>query len=115
MKIIISFVFILMGILCFTSCELDNYDAPGGSIYGVLLDEVTGDSIQSDIFDGARIALVEIDAEFENPQKLYQIIKTDGSFRNNLMFEGLYSMPSIQDGNFHTICVSNRICRGHFS
>lgn len=96
---IISFIFLAVAVM--TSCELDNYDYPQGSLHGAILDQETGDTVQSDIFDGARLALIEIDEEYENPQKQYFVIKPDGSYRNDLVFEGLYAVPSIEDGNFH--------------
>jgi hypothetical protein len=101
MKTIKSIAFILLAIAVTTSCELDNYDFPQGSIHGAILDQETGDTVQSDIYDGARIALVEINEEYENPQKQYYVIKPDGSYRNDMVFEGLYAVPSIEDGNFH--------------
>lgn len=101
MKTIKSICLSLLAIAVITSCELDNYDFPDASIHGALIDQETGDSIQSDIFDGARIALVEIHEDYENPQKQYLIVKPDGSFRDDMFFEGLYAVPSIEDGNFH--------------
>lgn len=101
MKTIRSISFILLAIAVMTSCELDNYDYPQGSLHGALIDQETGDTVQSDIFDGARLALIEINEEYENPQKQYFVIKPDGSYRNDLVFEGLYAVPSIEDGNFH--------------
>lgn len=101
MKTIKSISFILLAIAVMTSCELDNYDSPEGSIHGTIIDQETGEAVQSDIYDGARIALIEISDEYENPQKQYYIIKTDGTFRNDMIFEGLYAVPSIEDGNFH--------------
>ena len=101
MKKISSILFIILGIALITSCELDNYDYPDASIHGALIDEETGEMVQSDIYDGARIALVEIDTAFENPQRLYLNIKTDGSYRNDLIFSAQYAVPSIEDGNFH--------------
>ncbi len=101
MKTIRSISFILLAVAVMTSCELDNYDYPQGSLHGALIDQETGDTVQSDIFDGARLALIEINEEFENPQKQYFVIKPDGSYRNDLVFEGLYAVPPIEDGNFH--------------
>ncbi|MCA1746238.1 MAG: DUF3823 domain-containing protein [Bacteroidales bacterium] len=91
----------LLGVAVMTSCELDNYDFPESSIQGALIDLETGETIQSDIYDGARIPLIEIHEDYENPQTRYLIIKTDGTFRNDLMFDGLYAVPAIEDGNFH--------------
>ncbi len=101
MKTIKSILFILLALAVVTSCELDNYDYPEGSIHGALIDQETGDTVQSDIFDGAEIPLVEIHEDYENPQIRYLIIKPDGSYRNDMVFEGLYAVPSIENGNFH--------------
>ena len=101
MKTIKSLALILLGVLCMTSCELDNYDYPESSLHGTFLDQETGEAVQSDIYDGTRIGLIEIDEAYENPQKRYLIVKTDGTYQNDMMFDGLYAMPSIEDGNFH--------------
>ncbi|MDA3820987.1 MAG: DUF3823 domain-containing protein [Bacteroidales bacterium] len=101
MKTIKSLALILLGVLCMTSCELDNYDFPESSLHGTFFDQETGEAVQSDIFDGTRIGLVEIDEAYENAQKRYLIVKTDGTYQNDLMFDGLYGVPSIEDGNFH--------------
>lgn len=101
MKTINKIILMLLGVAVITSCELDNYDYPESSIQGALIDEVTGEAVQSDIYDGARIPLIEIHEDFENPQRQYLTIKTDGTFRNDLMFDGLYAVPAIEDGNFH--------------
>ena len=101
MKTIKYISIFLLGMVLLNACELDNYDYPDASIHGALIDQETGDTVQSDIFDGARIALVELHEDYENPQNQYLTIKTDGTFRNDLMFSGLYAVPSIEDGNFH--------------
>jgi hypothetical protein len=101
MKTIKLIILSLLGVALVTSCEFDNYDFPESSIYGALIDQETRETVQSDIFDGARIPLIEIHEDFENPQIRYLTIKTDGTFRNDLMFDGLYAVPSIEDGNFY--------------
>lgn len=101
MKTINKIILILLGVALMASCELDNYDYPDSSIQGALIDQETGETVQSDIYDGARIPLIEIHEDFENPQRQYLTIKTDGTFRNDLMFDGLYAVPAIEDGNFH--------------
>lgn len=100
MKTIKSLTLILLGILGLSSCELDNYDMPESSLHGSFIDKETGDLVESDIYDGTRIALIEIKEEYENPQKQYLIVKPDGTYRNDLMFDGLYAVPAIEDGNF---------------
>ena len=100
MKPITSIAIICLAIFLVTSCELDNYDEPSSSLFGALIDAETGDTVQSDIYSGSRIALVEINELYENPQRRYLVIKPDGSYENTMMFDGLFAVPAIEDGNF---------------
>lgn len=83
--------------LIFTSCELDNYDGPDSVIYGGIYDAETKELVRQDLIDGAQIEYVE--HGFKNPITQYQILKNDGTFRNNLMFSGTYTMQLVR-GNF---------------
>lgn len=81
----------------FTSCELDNYEAPNATMSGSIFDIETNELVRQDIVDGAQIEYIE--HGFENPQTQYQIIKNDGTYRNNLMFAATYTMH-LRRGNF---------------
>lgn len=83
--------------LVFTSCELDNYDGPDSVIYGGIYDAETNELVRQDLIDGTQIEYVE--HGFKNPITQYQIVKNDGTFRNNLMFSGTYTMQLVR-GNF---------------
>ncbi|MCD7972218.1 MAG: DUF3823 domain-containing protein [Candidatus Azobacteroides sp.] len=83
--------------LLFHSCELDNFDGPDATIYGGIYDMETKELVRQDIVSGAQIEYVE--HGFQNPVTQYQIIKNDGTYRNNLMFSGTYTMQ-LQRGNF---------------
>ena len=93
---------IYFSILCgvaslFTSCELDNYDAPNASMSGGVYDMETNELVRQDIVEGAQIEYIE--HGYTNPQTQYQVIRNDGTFRNNLMFAGTYTMH-LRRGNF---------------
>ena len=79
------------------SCELDNYDAPDASLYGTFLDAETGEPVGMDIINGPQIQYVE--HGYDTPQNQYMVIKNDGSYRNNLMFSGKYTITSL-NSNF---------------
>lgn len=84
--------------VCFSSCELDNYDAPNAKIYGKIIDSETGEAIQQEILEGSRIDYVEL-GDFKNPPTQQMRFKTDGSYRNDLMFSGKYRIQA-RRGNF---------------
>jgi hypothetical protein len=80
------------------SCKLDNYDAPSASVYGKIVD-ANGEAVQSDISGlGVKITYIE-QGDFESPQKQSIGLKGDGTYRNNLMFPGVYDF-FIKDANF---------------
>lgn len=89
---------IIVSLLCVYSCELDNYDAPNAKIYGKIIDSETGEAIQQEILEGSRIDYVEL-GDFKNPPTQQMRFKTDGSYRNDLMFSGKYHIQA-QRGNF---------------
>jgi hypothetical protein len=92
-------LFIIVVLLAsFTSCELDNYDAPNAKIHGKVIDSATGEAIQQEILEGARIDYIEL-GDFENPPTQQMRFKTDGTYRNDLMFSGRYHIQA-RRGNF---------------
>lgn len=95
MKKILLIIPILL--IAFNSCELDNYDAPDAKIFGSVIDEETGDPIPQEILEGSRVDYVELG--YENPPTQQLRFKTDGSYRNDLMFSGMYHIQA-RRGNF---------------
>ena len=98
MKNIHLYLFLLCGILCFNSCELDNYEGPNASLSGSFIDSETGELIESDIINGTKIELIE--HGYENPAAYFLIVNVDGTYRNDMLFENTYSIPPIMGGNF---------------
>lgn len=82
------------------SCELDqldNYDGPDSTISGGIYDRETGELVEQDIINGMQIEYVE--HGFDNPQTQYMVVKNDGTYRNDLMFSGTYTIQPVR-GNF---------------
>lgn len=92
----ISLAYLFFSLLAFTSCdvfELDNYDEPGETLHGAVVDSETGDSIQTDQgSEGIRVRMVQLDYS-ENPDEgLDFYCMPDGSFNNTKVFEGVYNV-----------------------
>mgnify|MGYP003572098673 CR=1 FL=1 len=100
MKKIQILIFLLCGVLCFSSCELDNYPGPTGSLSGALIDSETGEQVQGDIISGTQIEYMELDYDTVNPPIQRLVVKVDGSYRNDMMFEGDYTILPLTRGNF---------------
>lgn len=97
-----KFVIYILSIisLLITSCniyDLDNYGAPDSIFHGQVIDKETGDTIQQELILGSVIEYVELG--FENPQIQQLRFHTKGTFRNNLMFSGEYTVQPVR-GNF---------------
>ena len=91
-------IIILIAGLGMSSCELDNYESPSASLSGAIIDKQTGLPVEGDIISGTQIEVVE--QGFENPSIQRLIVKTDGTYRNDLMFEGMYKILPLRRGNF---------------
>lgn len=87
-----TFSIILGAALLFSavSCELDNYDGPDAQIYGAVYDSETGDLIEQDINNGSRIVYMELG--WDNPVEQYMRFKSNGEYRNNIMFSADYDI-----------------------
>jgi len=96
-KLNIYYTIFLLSSFSLVSCELDNYSAPDSVIYGSIYDIADTTLVRQDIINGAQIEYVE--HGYTNPTTQYQIIKNDGTYRNNLMFSNTYTMQLVR-GNF---------------
>ncbi|MCM4169377.1 hypothetical protein KCTC52924_00410 [Arenibacter antarcticus] len=100
MKSIRTFSIALIGLLLLNSCELtelDNYNGPNATIHGGVYDQETGELVQQDIINGMAIEYIE--HGYDNPHTQYIVVKNDGTFRNNIMFSGDYTIQPVR-GNF---------------
>jgi hypothetical protein len=93
MKTIKYFLFICLLPLAFTACEIDNYDEPAETLYGIIIDKNTGKGLQADMTcdRGIRLKLMEYSWS-ENPTPYYFIGKQDGSFNHTKIFKGHYGI-----------------------
>jgi hypothetical protein len=101
-------VLCLVSIL-FNCCELDNYDGPDATISGGIYDIETNELVSQDIILGVQIEYIELG--WDNPQIQYMISQTDGTYRNNLMFSGSYTIRPVR-GNFVPIDEQEIMVKG---
>lgn len=84
----------------FTACEIDNFDEPDAGIQGTVIDETTGQPMETAVKkESMSIRLVEISyAKDENtvvtPQDLN--MKQDGTYSHNKLFAGTYTVIPFQ-------------------
>ena len=83
--------------VCFNSCQIDNFKAPDAQFFGSVIDDETNQPIQQDIINGSRIDYIELG--FENPNIRQIVFQTDGTFRENNLFSGTYEVQALR-GNF---------------
>lgn len=98
MKKIKTFAMLAILALMTTACEKDNYDAPDATIHGSFIDCDTGQLVEQDIYNGTVIEYVE-----EGYSAIEtMVVKNDGTYRNNLIFSGNYTMTPVR-GNFEPV------------
>lgn len=93
---------LITGMIFVYSCELDNYSLPDKILEGSVVDQVTGENIQTRQPDGIKIRLLE--EGFENPQPYDFWTKSDGTFRDTRLFAGKYSVV-VMEGAFEDSSV----------
>ena len=103
MKNIQILIYLLFSMVLINSCELDNYAEPNASLSGAIIDQKTGEPVQSDIISGTKIELIE--HGYENPSIQQIVVKVDGTYRDDMMFPGTYSIISFKAGKF---CSNDR-------
>lgn len=91
---IFKITILLLIIPVFTSCELDNYPAPDGKLSGKIIDQETGELIETDIIDGTTIKLLEHGYDNVTPQ--YLRVKNNGTYVNSLLFRNSYTVQPEQ-------------------
>lgn len=113
MKSIKTFSIALASLFLLGGCELndlDNYEGPNAAINGAIYDKETGELVQQDIINGMQIEYIE--HGFENPQTQYIVVKNDGTYRNNLMFAGDYTIRPVR-GNFVPVEAEEIVVKGN--
>jgi hypothetical protein len=89
-------LYTIVALFTFSSCglfEVDNYDAPGETLQGEVVDVVTGERVLTDQgSEGIRVRTLEL-SYGDNPGYNTDIwCKPDGSFQNTKVFAGKYNV-----------------------
>lgn len=84
------FLLIVLVALIISCGKIDNYDYPDGNIYGVLIDSITNEPLQSEQPNGFNIKLFEKGGILTIPQVIAG--KPDGSFEDALIFQNEYKV-----------------------
>lgn len=98
MKHILYTILALGAIVSAASCmEIDNFDAPGAKISGVIIDKTTGQNMMFDQGD----THIRIWEKSYSTHPTYQdlAVKADGTYNNSKLFSGTYDMLPV-DGAY---------------
>lgn len=82
---------ISIGILSFTACTKDNYEAPAASLSGQIIDVETNEPIPQQSINGGTLQLFQTDL-VDNPTSINSVFKSDGSYQNSMLFNGNYKV-----------------------
>lgn len=82
----------------FSCDEIDNYDAPNGSVHGQLIDKITNEPFQAQQPNGFFIRFFEQGGSMNSPISIHG--KQDGSFENALIFENKYKIVPVEGAFF---------------
>ncbi|GAA4315401.1 DUF3823 domain-containing protein [Compostibacter hankyongensis] len=86
--ILISFLFITL-----YSCKVDNYDLPGETLRGRVVDAATGEPVLTDQgSEGTRVRMRELSWKEAAPENLDIFCMKEGIFQNTKVFRGYYNI-----------------------
>lgn len=111
-KIAIRKLFIIpCMVIAFSSCEmfkLDNYEGPNATLKGRILDEVTGELVETDIQTGSTLKFKELG--WAEGGILTRIIMQSGEYQDKLMFAGTYRLE-FSDCNFYPFIIDEFVVK----
>jgi len=87
-----KFLLIIMAVVALSSCDMfkiDNYDGPDATLQGSILDEVTGQLVETDVNNGSRLMLQQLGYA---PGPLTRVVNYTGEYCDKLFFSGSYSI-----------------------
>ena len=101
MRKIYNLLVVIAYVVSFSSCEKDNYDAPNGGLYGVIIEQQTGKPVPLPVegSTGTIIRIMEIGTKATQPVGFYA--KQDGSYANTKVFNSDNSVTAT--GPFQTV------------
>ncbi len=102
-------IFILLGVLAFSSCKKDNYDGPTAGLSGNFLDATTNELVEQDIIRGTTIEIIEHGYNPVQPQ--YLVVKNNGTYDNTLLFANTYTVKPVR-GNFIAVDPQDVVIKG---
>jgi hypothetical protein len=94
-KYILSILCIAIVAVLASCTEIDNYDAPDGTLSGSVIDKITGKPIITEQPQGFRIKYDEISWS-DAPISQYFWGKADGTFNNSKLFAGKYAITPVE-------------------
>lgn len=115
MKQIVYYIALCLVVVTAGSCtKTDNYAAPSETITGSTVDEVTGNTVQTEIGGGGtRVKLLETSYS-STPTPIYFQSKQDGTFNNTKVFAATYKVsvegpfvPIVQTDNTGTVTADS--------
>jgi hypothetical protein len=105
----------LLSVLCLsvvcTACEIDNYDAPNGGLYGRIWDVEAGENVPQAVPSDGGLRLRFYEANRENSMEQHFYARQDGSFENTRIFNGPIRLVAEQR-NFFPIDTLNVLIKG---
>ena len=99
----------MLSALMFSSCslfEIDNYEEPGETIHGAVVDAETGDSILTDQgSEGIRVRMTQLDYSTNADHNPDFYCMSSGAYQNTKVFDGVYNVRV--DGPFIPLVREN--------
>jgi len=86
----VNILCLIMGVILFSACEIDNYDPPTMTLEGKVLDEVTGENLYTSQPNGIKVRLLE--EGFEKPTPFDFWAMSDGTFKYTKLFAAKYKV-----------------------
>ena len=94
-KVYILLTLCISAVALLSSCEVDNYAEPDGTLTGTVIDATTNQGFITQQPNGFQIRYEEISWS-ENPQPENLWVKPDGTFRNTKIFAGKYRVYPVE-------------------
>ena len=92
-------IYLLLITSVLASCgKIDNYEAPNGGIYGMLVDSITNKALENDQPNGFAIKLFEKGSLFTSPIRFTG--KSDGTYENAFIFQNEYHVLATEGAFF---------------